>query len=399
MGAILYKDKVYGAGGSGGGASAVSDLTDVELDNLSNGQVLKYNNTSQKWENANESGGSAEMLAPTPFIYSESEEQVGIFIDGKPLYQKTINFGTLPNNTGKSVAHGASNIDAVVNITGYGKVGSSYTPMPYVALQNINGVQITADATNININTAANRSSWTAYITIKYTKTTDTPWQGGFKAYGFTPVIYSKEEREVGVYEDGKPLYQKTIDVNVSVSSLNTWFYTGVTIANADKCIFVVSLDSSGQTHPTNGAFSANKEVAIAFGSIATSGTRNIKKVTLQYTKTTDTAGSGKYTTLGTPAVHYDDVERIVGTWFGETLWQKTFSGLSLGVPSMSWVDTGKAIADGKKCVNVVCNASTASISAIGDIRPNENGKIYLMGMRNATVTLTEFTIQYTKTS
>ena len=52
---IYYMDKTYGAGG---GASAVSDLTDVDLTNLSNGQVLKYNSTSQKWENANESGGT-----------------------------------------------------------------------------------------------------------------------------------------------------------------------------------------------------------------------------------------------------------------------------------------------------------------------------------------------------
>lgn len=44
-------------GGGGGGASAVSDLTDVNLTNLANGQILKYNSTSQKWENANESGG------------------------------------------------------------------------------------------------------------------------------------------------------------------------------------------------------------------------------------------------------------------------------------------------------------------------------------------------------
>ena len=58
MGAIMYRDKVYGAGGSGGGwASAVSDLTDVDLDNLSDGQILKWNATAQKWENANESGG------------------------------------------------------------------------------------------------------------------------------------------------------------------------------------------------------------------------------------------------------------------------------------------------------------------------------------------------------
>jgi len=35
----------------------ISDLSDVDLNNLSNGQVIKYNSTTQKWENANESGG------------------------------------------------------------------------------------------------------------------------------------------------------------------------------------------------------------------------------------------------------------------------------------------------------------------------------------------------------
>lgn len=40
-----------------GGASAISDLADVDLDNLSDGQILKWNDTTEKWENADESGG------------------------------------------------------------------------------------------------------------------------------------------------------------------------------------------------------------------------------------------------------------------------------------------------------------------------------------------------------
>lgn len=37
--------------GGGGGASAMSDLTDVDLKNLANGQALVYNGTTAKWEN------------------------------------------------------------------------------------------------------------------------------------------------------------------------------------------------------------------------------------------------------------------------------------------------------------------------------------------------------------
>lgn len=47
-----------GSGGGGGGSSTFAGLTDVSLSNLQNGQVPKYNSTSGKWENANESGGS-----------------------------------------------------------------------------------------------------------------------------------------------------------------------------------------------------------------------------------------------------------------------------------------------------------------------------------------------------
>ena len=37
----------------------VEDIGDVDLNNLANGQVLKYNSSTQKWENQNESGGGS----------------------------------------------------------------------------------------------------------------------------------------------------------------------------------------------------------------------------------------------------------------------------------------------------------------------------------------------------
>lgn len=51
--------------GNIGGASAVSDLTDVELDNLSNGQILQYNSTTQKWENVDNQGGGGSEYSKT----------------------------------------------------------------------------------------------------------------------------------------------------------------------------------------------------------------------------------------------------------------------------------------------------------------------------------------------
>lgn len=52
-----------------GGSSALNDLSDVTLASPSNGQVLKYNATTGKWENANESGGGGGYI-PTGEVYT-----------------------------------------------------------------------------------------------------------------------------------------------------------------------------------------------------------------------------------------------------------------------------------------------------------------------------------------
>lgn len=44
--------------GGGGGSSSLVGLTDVDISSPTNGQILKYNSTTQKWENADEGGSS-----------------------------------------------------------------------------------------------------------------------------------------------------------------------------------------------------------------------------------------------------------------------------------------------------------------------------------------------------
>lgn len=48
----------------------LTDLNDISLSNLTNGQILKYNSTSQKWENANESGGGGSTVTWTQILQS-----------------------------------------------------------------------------------------------------------------------------------------------------------------------------------------------------------------------------------------------------------------------------------------------------------------------------------------
>ena len=49
-----YITDASGGGGGGGDVEVISDLADVSFDSLSDGQILKYDATAQKWENANE---------------------------------------------------------------------------------------------------------------------------------------------------------------------------------------------------------------------------------------------------------------------------------------------------------------------------------------------------------
>ena len=70
-----YGGSLYAPNG-GGGASALDDLTDVDLTTPSNGQVLKYDSVSSKWINA--TGGGGGGLLPHLYIDSEAGSTVTV---------------------------------------------------------------------------------------------------------------------------------------------------------------------------------------------------------------------------------------------------------------------------------------------------------------------------------
>ena len=106
--------------------------------------------------------------------YSTSEVDTGFkWIDGKTIYKKTINFGALPNNTSKSVAHGISGLSRVMSIEteAYEAAGPYYYTFGHVNTNTLaNGIAIYVDGTNIVISTGSNRTGITANITLSYTK-------------------------------------------------------------------------------------------------------------------------------------------------------------------------------------------------------------------------------------
>ena len=166
--------------------NSLSELNDVNISSPSNNQVLKYDSTNDVWKNANEedvaydsntSGLSATNVqgaideVANRFVYSTSEKVIGKWIDGKPLYQKTVDCGALPNNTTKNVAHNISNISKIVNIFGIG-IGDNCLPLPY-NITVTGGLQLYANNTNIVLATNIDLSTTNGYVTLQYTKSTD----------------------------------------------------------------------------------------------------------------------------------------------------------------------------------------------------------------------------------
>lgn len=214
--------------------------------------------------------------------------------------------------------------------------------------------------------------------------------------------VYSTTEKLIGQWIDGKPLYQKIIQSVSGGIDANTWISIGsLGVGNnvVDKIIVLKgmitnSTDTDFYTVP-------QKTIGISYNK----STDTIKiycdsdwihkpfYVVAQYTKTTDSAQS-----IGS-INEYSTTEKIVGTWIdGKPLYEKTLTDLHVNIPSMSWIDTGLVIPNGKKCINAICRGETTIIIASVEIA-SADGKVYLMGMRNATTVLTEITLQYIKTT
>lgn len=105
--------------------------------------------------------------------FSESEvDTKQQWIDGKTIYRKVVDCGTLPNATTKTVSHGISGIDWVVRVWGTAKA-TSWIPLPWVDKDSSGQcLEVIVDSGDIRLITSNNYSGYTSsYVTIEYTKT------------------------------------------------------------------------------------------------------------------------------------------------------------------------------------------------------------------------------------
>lgn len=106
--------------------------------------------------------------------YSTDEQEVGTWIDGSPVYEKVVDLGALPNNTTKNVAHGISNLGLVISAVFVAKdTSGQYIQMPFTVAKDgyINyQVSVYLTSTNIVIEAGSNRSTYSGYAILRYTK-------------------------------------------------------------------------------------------------------------------------------------------------------------------------------------------------------------------------------------
>ncbi len=105
--------------------------------------------------------------------YSLDEQWTGRhWVDGRKVYQKTVNFGAMPNSSSREVLHNITSFDYLISVSGTSQdaIGQRL-PIP-----NAHGsgadVSLTGSNKGVAIHTWANYSTYTkTYVTLEYTCT------------------------------------------------------------------------------------------------------------------------------------------------------------------------------------------------------------------------------------
>lgn len=251
----------------------------------------------------------------------------GVFVD-------TENVITTLTGTGGSFADYLATEDCFV----IGTITGASNSLPAVQIDGVTVAYINNSTYTIGICVSAKRGQTISYRMSSQSTLTVFGIQTGTTHSKFQPVIYSLEEREIGVWTDGKPLYEKTIDLGNTVSiSYNSWTLLDYDISNIETLVYCNT--------PNYGNLMAGKNPngQLQCQTARNNDTVTSRYLTLQYTKTTDTAGSGSWTPQGVPAVHYTTDEQVIGTYLGETLYEKTIvvSALSIGENTINHLISG----------------------------------------------------------
>lgn len=225
-----------------------------------------------------------------PICYDTDEREVGCWIDGKPLYQKTWDFGnaiTVNSNAWTDTSISNSDIEAIVKVVGGNLFSGKITCF--------DGLSATADSGSVvKILQNRNIAISVRYLTLQYTKTTDVAGSGTWNSQGQYAHHYSEDEKVVGTWIDGKPLYEKTIEFDTGVVASNIDFIITSYMPSDCEVVdvsFIITFVYDGQHYRMvnkNGGYWQLDSVHYFTFSIGSAQYDKHVEMTIQYTKTTD---------------------------------------------------------------------------------------------------------------
>lgn len=220
----------------------------------------------------------------------------------------------------------------------------------------------------------------------------------------FQPVIYSLEEREIGVWTDGKPLYQKVFDLGSDTTiSYNSWTLTTISLSGIERLVEIFCGNSTGTAYYGD-LLGGNNNGYLQLQTPRNNQNLDARYIVVSYTKTTDVAGSGTWTPQGVPTHHYSTDEHIVGTWIdGKTLYEKTFdfSSNPIVLTPNQWVDS---TVPSSINIDTLVNHELRTDAGVYNLCEVTKGAAnYVIGIRNdisaTNRNMHHLTIQYTKSS
>ena len=355
---LQVEETIYGISGGGGSANiweGTQEELEEEYESIPNDTVIIVTDDE-------------ESIDASADIYSTNERLVGLWTNNKPLYQKT--FVTEATSiTGNSDINVNSDISAlgVDEVVTYNEhIIYTYTSSGTVLTgeywsDDLARFVVDSDTYKIRLTIGgATLNTVKVTWTIKYTKELDAPLggivPGRSTMYIASSDCYSTVEKEIGCWIDGKPTYQITYYISALPSTAgNTTYSTGITGVEKVWLKDCIIGDSNGfNVRNDQDAYSSFRIASVTFRPSATDGEIKINcyngqdrhtqtaYVTVMYTKTNDSAGSGKCVPSGENSIHYSFYEQIIGTWVdGNTLYRKTINFGQLPANSQKTVQHG----------------------------------------------------------
>ena len=355
----------------------------------------------------------AGNLTYSPTIYSEREHEIGVWTDGKPLYQKSFDIGSdvsLNANSWYDTAFKPSDYNME-------KVTQIFSVMNSNSNANVwEGFGAVANRTSdkISLLNMRNGAVTIRYFTIQYTKTTDQPGSGTWTPKGAYTHIYSEDETVIGQWTDGKPLYELTIQTSYGPTK-NPTDAVVATIPNFSniriKNIKGYNRDNNvdcytaplNYGHPTT-TWATYFWIDVSTGQIKVGAGYNAY---IQYTKNTDTTITGQQNSLISKADLYDfnsysTTEHIVGKWIdGSYIYERTFDlGSNVTVPANSWLTSTIPKGNMNRIISAFGMQEVSAFFPLNAIAYETNiDYVRLMACRTANIAVRYVILQYTKTS